>query len=47
MDREFALVLYRSLCMLTRYLEKRFGFGHNDPPPQYDVELQHQKEVVP
>ena len=34
MDREFAIVLYRALCMLTRYLEKRFGFGSH-------VELNH------
>jgi hypothetical protein len=26
-DREFALVVYRALMMITSYLAKRFGFG--------------------
>jgi len=46
MDKEFAQVLYRSIMMLARYLEKRYGFGHNDPPPQYEVELKHAQENV-
>lgn len=44
MDLEFAQVLYRSIMMLARYLEKRYGFGHNDPPAQYEVERLHAKE---
>lgn len=45
MDKEFALVLYRSIMMIARYLEKRFEFGgQKDPPPQYDIELRHATE---
>jgi len=28
-DKEFALVIYRALMMICRYLEKRYGFGGN------------------
>ena len=45
MDNEFALVLYRSLMMITRYLEKRYGFGHKDPPLQYSFELEREKKM--
>ena len=30
MDRDFALMLYRSLMAIVRYLEKRFGFGKKE-----------------
>jgi hypothetical protein len=44
MDKETALVFYRALMMIVRYLEKRYDFGAKDPPPQYDIELKHLQE---
>lgn len=44
MDKETALVFYRAFMMIVRYLEKRYDFGHKDPPPQYEVELKHLQE---
>jgi hypothetical protein len=37
MDRDFALTLYRALKMITAYLEKRFGFGKQAQPGDYDM----------
>ena len=43
MDKETALVFYRALLMIVRYLEKRYDFGgHKDPPP----EIEHEKQIV-
>lgn len=37
MDREFALVLYRALSMVVKYLAKRYGFGsYKVDPPETD-----------
>ena len=36
MDREFALVLYRALMMVVKYLAKRYGFGRAAKPPEPD-----------
>jgi hypothetical protein len=46
MDKEMALVFYRALLMIVRYLEKRYNFGTKDPPPQYEIERQHEKQNV-
>jgi len=36
MDREFALVLYRALMMVVKYLAQRYGFGRSAKPPETD-----------
>lgn len=43
MDRDFAVILYRALMMICRYLEKRYGFGGVTPEPQYHVEMMYEK----
>jgi len=37
MDHEFALVLYRALMMVVKYLAKRYGFRpYKAGPPETD-----------